>query len=88
MKKSRLPRKIKKKIPKGVYCYKGIHFDSKTGIYHVKKCDFYTNIKMGDKPIELQDEIDKEYPEEYVGWCNWLTCEIDDRCKNCGINKK
>lgn len=82
----KVPRKLKKQIPYGPYCYKGISFDTKTGIYHVKPCIFYTNIKCKDKPV--QTELDKEYPEHVDGWCKLLKCEIDDQCKNCGINWK
>lgn len=87
MSKFKIPRKIKKQIPEGMYCYKGISFDIKTGIYKVKPCKKYTSIQIKNKPIEKQDEIDKEYPNEWIGWCKLLKCEIDDQCKSCGIKK-
>lgn len=86
-KKFRIPRKLKKKIPEGLYCYKGIKMDWNTGVYQVEPCHFYANIKMKEKPEEMQDEIDKEYPEEIIGFCKYLKCEIDDQCKSCGINR-
>jgi hypothetical protein len=46
MKKFRVPRKLKKKIPKNIpYCYTPIKFDMNTGIYHIKPCPFYKHIK-------------------------------------------
>jgi hypothetical protein len=83
----RIPRKLKKKIPEGMYCYKGIRMDMKTGIYHIKSCPMFKYIQAKNKPIDKQDEIDREYPEEWIGWCKLLQCEIDDQCKSCGINK-
>lgn len=81
----RIPRKSKKQIPKGHYCYKGLRYDRSTGIYHIKPCIFYTNIKIKDKPEHMQDEIDKRYPNDIIGWCKLLKCDIDDQCKFCGI---
>jgi hypothetical protein len=69
----KLPRKLKKKIPKGCYCYK---FNGKTSkvwndeiksfvtSYHTDVCPFYSDIKCKDKPTNF----DIEFPEEYVGW--------------------
>ncbi len=87
----RLPRKLKKKIPKGPYCYelksKDIMKDLLTkGFYSTRICPFYANIKLKDKPEELKDDIDLEYPEESVGWCKCLRSEIDDQVKNCSYN--
>lgn len=87
MPKYRLPRKLKKQIPLGLYCYRGLRFDLNTGIYYIKPCPFYTRIKLKDKPIDQQDEVDKEFPEEYIGWCKLIKCEIDDQCKSCGWRK-
>lgn len=83
-KKFRLPRKVKKKIPKGRYCYKPLYLDKKL-TFHIKSCEFFKYIKCKDKPKELHDEIDAEYPEERIGWCKLFKCEIDDQCKSCGI---
>ena len=41
--KNRVPRKLKKKIPIGMYCYTGLRYDNSTGIFHVKPCPFYSN---------------------------------------------
>lgn len=82
-KKYRIPRKLKKQIPVGHYCYELIHYDMKTGNSKVKMCPFYASIQCKDKPEKYQNEIDKEYPEEYVGWCKLVIGEIDDQCKSC-----
>lgn len=92
----KVPRKLKKKIPKGVYCYKLTgktsevwkeEYKAFVTAYHTDVCPFYTYIKSKDKPIEFQDEIDLEYPDEYVGWCKLISVELDDQCKSCGINQ-
>lgn len=94
--KDRIPRKLKKKIPKGVYCYTygKTTFDPETGYYSgytTKPCHFYTCIKMKDIPKESEDQIMKElsveYPEETIGWCKMLKYSIDDQCKNCSIKR-
>lgn len=43
--KKRIPRKLKKKIPEGFYCYRGLSFDWSTGIYKIKPCPFYKHIE-------------------------------------------
>jgi hypothetical protein len=83
--KFRVPRKQKKLIPNGVYCYKGLRYDLETGVYYIKLCPFFTHIKCKEKPEELQNEIDKEFPEETIGWCKLIKGDIDDQCKSCGI---
>lgn len=85
-KKFRIPRKLKKKIPSGPYCYKSLRVDPNTGTQYIKSCLFFNYIMCKDKPEEKQDEIDKEFPNESVGWCKMLKCEIDDQCKSCGVN--
>lgn len=99
--KFRIPRKLKKKIPKGPYCYKGIKFDWSTGIYHIKPCVFYKSEKLEtlivkyDKFKSTYDDSyfddcnqqeKKEILNEYVGYCKLFKSEIDDQCKNCSIN--
>lgn len=81
--KYRAPRKIKKKIPKGRYCYLGIKYEN--SILYTKECSYYKYIQAKNKPKEFQDEIDREYPEAKIGWCEFLKCEIDDQCKSCAI---
>ncbi len=81
----KVPRKLKKKIPKGVYCYSLINCTEFKST--IKTCVFYDNIKIKDKPIETQDEIDLEFPNEYIGFCKLVKCEIDDQCKYCGIKR-
>jgi len=82
----KVPRKVKKQIPEGIYCYTGISFDIETGIYHIKSCPQFKYIKASEKPEEYQDEIDLEFPDYKIGWCKLLNSEIDDPCKSCGIN--
>lgn len=88
----RVPRKKKKQIPEGLYCYKGLKFDWETGIYHIKTCPFYGDMKLKDMPNDkLPTWIDDEYLNEngdyQAGWCKLVKCEIDDQCKSCGIKK-
>jgi hypothetical protein len=83
----KIPRKIKKKIPKGLYCYEPISYDKKTMSLNISTCPFYKFIKLKDKPLDKQDEIDKEHPEEFTGWCKLIKYEIDDQCKSCNIKK-
>lgn len=94
--KNRIPRKLKKKIPKGMYCYTlngktyqkwNEEYQQFFPSYGINLCPFYTSIKCKDKPEHLQDEIDKEYPEHVDGWCKLLKYEIDDQCKSCNFNK-
>ena len=61
--------------------------DMETGVYHIKSCKFYTHIMLKDVPEEQKREWHKEYPDAVIGWCKFLTCEIDDQCKSCGINE-
>ena len=84
MSKLRIPRKLKKQIPIGLYCYKGIKFDLATGIYHIKPCVFYEHKKIGDIPVE-EDMKDwkEEFKEEIVGYCKLMKCQIEDQCKSC-----
>lgn len=85
MSKDRVPRKLKKQIPVGHYCYKGIKFDYETGVYHIKSCVFYSYKKIGDIPVdEDMKDWKEEFKEERVGWCKLVKCQIDDQCKSCG----
>jgi len=91
--KFRVPRKLKKQIPKDTfYCYKptsDFHY-LKSGNYGftVKTCPFYTWKAFKDmKP--LPSWIDDDYLEEFGdvenGWCKLVKCEIEDQCKSCGL---
>jgi len=72
----RLPRKLKKKIPEGFYCYE---FTGKTSqvwneeykifvpSYGIKLCPFY---KSGDG---------------LFGECKLLNCEVIDQVKECSL---
>lgn len=99
--KNRIPRKLKKKIPRGLYCYK---YTGKTSFrfieelnqevaqFHTKVCPFYKWNLPKDLPEEMQTgylkEIYEEYPEVRVSWCKLVECEIEDQCKSCGIKKE
>ena len=87
MSKNRIPRKLKKKIPIGLYCYKGLKYDWSTGVYHIKPCHFYGDIKIGDMPVEKHmEEWKEEFKEEKTEWCRLIKCQIDDQCKSCSYN--
>lgn len=64
----RIPRKKKKKIPVGHYCYTPVEFPSeKTGwAYKIKPCPFY------------------KHKEGLYGHCSLLNSEITDQVKDCG----
>ena len=67
----RLPRKIKKKIPKdSFYCYtptsKMIYPENGLSYYSIKVCPFY------------------KYGEYIFGYCNLIKCEVIDQVKECG----
>jgi hypothetical protein len=88
---NRIPRKLKKKIPKDThYCYTPLEFPNKQNdwVYKIKLCPFYTWIKFKDmnpKP-EWCDEKDLiEYAEEDINWCKLTKLEIEDQCKSCGL---
>lgn len=89
----RVPRKLKKQIPKDThYCYTplskpGIMEDGKWG-YYIKVCSFYTHIKYKDmKPIPewMDQEFLDEYGEQKESWCKLIKYGIDDQCKSCGL---
>jgi hypothetical protein len=86
--KIKVPRKIKKQIPQGPYCY--FHLGSvitETEYYvKIKPCFFYRNLKMKDLP--KQDKTSKKHPDEIVGFCGLLKdrLSIDDQVKDCSIN--
>ena len=95
--KDRIPRKLKKKIPKGMYCYTATSGfkdlgDGRYG-YTIKPCPFYTSIKIKNIPKDTTNEIMKEmskegeFPEEYIGWCKKINYSIDDQCKSCGLRR-
>jgi len=89
----RVPRKLKKQIPKDThYCYiplskPGIMEDGKWG-YYIKVCPFYTHIKYKDmKPIPewMDQEFLDEYSETKSPWCKLAKCDVMDQCKSCGL---
>jgi hypothetical protein len=73
----RVPRKSKKKIPKGYYCYTFTGEESKVWneeyktwvtAFHTKVCPFYEN---GDDGL--------------FGNCRLLKCDVLDQVKSCSI---
>lgn len=94
----RIPRKLKKKIPKGVYCYVFTgktsnvwNSDTKSFVtsYHTKNCPFNCYEQIKDLPSDLIKELDEdnEFPNEYIEYCKYLKTDIMDSCKSCSINK-
>jgi hypothetical protein len=93
MSKYRVPRKIKKKIPKGVYCYEYVRAKySENGNwtgYETKPCPYGKYIQLKDSTsakYHTEEEL-KEYGHELVDYCKIAKCEIDDQCKMCGIKE-
>ncbi len=82
---NRVPRKLKKLIPMGVYCYTPIRMDIHAGIFYVKHCPFLKSIKYSEKPDYPYDESDKEFANERIDWCRLTRTSPDDQCKDCGI---
>jgi hypothetical protein len=66
----RVPRKIKKKIPKGVCCYTpiGIIWGLEAMEFKVRTCSFY------------------HHYEGTEGYCRLTRFGIEDQDKSCGIN--
>lgn len=90
----RVPRKLKKQIPKDTpYCYiptsnPGLMKDGRWG-YTIKLCPLYTWKKYKDM-VSTPEWMDKEdiekYGEESVGYCKLFKGEVDGQCKSCGIS--
>jgi hypothetical protein len=93
-KKFRIPRKLKKKIPKGLYCYtptSGFQkFPDGTWGYKIKLCPFYGHIKLKDWPVKsrpkyMDDEFIQEFGEQNESWCKLVKWDVMDQCKSCGV---
>jgi hypothetical protein len=68
----RIPRKLKKKIPKNTpYCYTPDHKKNaqqkELFPYWIKSCPFY------------------QHQEDIEGWCRLVKGEVMDQCKSCKI---
>lgn len=65
----KIPRKAKKRIPAGLYCYRPIKAPCKENnyVYKVKNCPFHKHI------------------EDIEGKCKWLNNTVEDQVKDCGI---
>jgi len=70
----KVPRKKKKQIPEGVYCYTMTSGFKELGGgeygYTIKSCPFYKHV------------------EGIEGHCKLLNCETEDQLKDCGIKDK
>ncbi len=83
----RIPRKKKKKIPVGQYCYtmtSGMIYptDGSMPYYKIKRCPYFEWVK--GEPQDLSPSNTR------YGKCNLLNIEDDmclnDQCKACSIN--
>jgi hypothetical protein len=93
----KIPRKKKKQIPVGMYCYTPTSGfkdmgDGQWG-FTTKLCPFYSNIKYKDIPINqrpkwMDDEFIKEFGNKTEGWCKLVKTDIMDQCKSCGERYK
>jgi hypothetical protein len=70
----RVPRKLKKKIPNGMYCYTGIGW--KGNYYLVKPCPLFNRANNGEWYCKLFNKA-----TDNVEWDILLS----DQCKVCGI---
>jgi len=91
---TRIPRKKKKEIPEGFYCYKATSGFKDLGKgkwgFTVKECNFYQRIKIEDipennRPHWMDDEYIDEFKGNTMGWCKLIKSNIDDQCKSCGL---
>lgn len=94
--KNRFPRKLKKQIPKGMYCYKPTsgfkQFKDGSYGYSIKPCNFLSYIKIKDIPIEsrpqwMDDDFVNKYGEDTESWCKLIKTDVLDQCKSCGIKE-
>jgi len=89
----RVPRKLKKQVPKNTpYCYipTSKYKPFKDGMYgfSIKVCPFYTWMKFNDmspKPSWVDQEFLDEFGKSEHGWCKLVKSEIEDQCKSCGL---
>lgn len=89
----RIPRKKKKQIPKGYYCYtrisEMIYNKGELPYFKIKKCPFdsyikYKDIQLKDRPNWMDDEFIEEFKDKEISWCRLVKGEIEDQCKSCG----
>jgi hypothetical protein len=89
----RIPRKKKKQIPVGLYCYTATsgmkYFPDGSYGYEIKRCPFYGSIKIKDIPVKdrpkwMDDEYVKEFGEREESWCRLVKTDVMDQCKSCG----
>ena len=91
---TRIPRKKKKGIPEGFYCYKATSGFKDLGKgkwgFTIKECNFYSRIKIQDiieenRPHWMDQEYVDKFKENTLGWCKLIKGSIDDQCKSCGL---
>lgn len=91
--KWRVPRKLKKKIPKDTfYCYTPLtnpgFMENGSWGFKIKPCPFSTYIKfkeMNPKPKWISQDFIDEFGEDEVNWCKLAKTDIEDQCKSCGL---
>lgn len=66
---NRIPRKKKKQIPRGRYCYTFLEFLPDGLGYKIKPCSFYKHVDGIDGICTLEKK----------------NHDIEDQCKSCGI---
>lgn len=96
----RVPRKIKKQIPVGVYCYTPTSefkmLKNREFGYTIKLCPFFSyvtrknvlnHLKYAQEILdECIDETEKqEYLNDLIGFCKYKHGEVDDQCKICSL---
>ena len=72
--KIKIPRKKKKQIPKGVYCYGSVSANP------------WTNGILGAFGIRTKPCLFYNHIDGLEGHCRLLNCEITDQVKDCSIN--
>jgi hypothetical protein len=85
----KIPRKKKKQIPEGVYCYTSTSGFKELSAgkwgYTIKLCDFYSNVKIKELQPQDRPEWIKDNEDYVISWCKLVKREIDDQCKSCGL---
>ena len=92
--KNRIPRKLKKQIPKGMYCYVPTSgykkFPNGSYGFDVKYCKFNSEIKYKDMkpaPSWMDEEFLNEFGEVEHEWCKLIKTDVMDSCKSCGLKR-
>jgi hypothetical protein len=90
----KVPRKKKKQIPTGLYCYTATSgfkkFPDGSWGFTTKVCPFYSHIKikdiqLADRPKWMDEEFVNEHGNRIESWCKLVKTDIMDQCKSCGL---